>query len=96
MDELKAAIDYEDISGKEVKVTAEVFDWWSMEHHKSSAQAAIYRKDVKLKQLGDPNRTFKPNVPFKLYVRKVKSDQCIYIVIIITMHTSFISMFKYV
>ena len=67
MDELKRAAGG-NIADREIHVNISIFDWNLLINRTGSASAYVYSRKITLKFLGDPIRTFKPGMPFKVYV----------------------------
>ena len=83
MEELKAALkgtafEGQTLVGKELYIEAEVFDWFWLQKDTGSRMAVIYSNEVILEPMGDPIRTFKPEIPFTIYV----SDNTFYYIFI--------------
>ena len=58
----------EPIVGKELVIEADVTEWFLVQSASSSAKTVVYSHEVELKLLGDPSRTFKPDMPNHVYV----------------------------
>ena len=56
------------VSGKELRVECEVYDWFLAQSATGSAISVVYSNDVQIKILGDKVRVFKPNQKVDIYV----------------------------
>lgn len=60
--------EFGDISDKEIHVTVELFEFWSMEAIEGTAVIKVKKDGVIIKALGKRYRAFKPNNPFEVMV----------------------------
>lgn len=56
--------------GKELRITAFVQDWFYNTTSSGFQSAVVYDEDIELKFLGGSVWTFKPDLPFKILVKK--------------------------
>lgn len=56
------------ISDVELHVEAKVFSWYWMEQYSGLSVTKVIKDSIKLNVLGPKFRTFKPRVPFTVYV----------------------------
>ena len=65
------------VAGKSLYISARVLDWYWVEEQVGFSVTRVIRDGVKLKVLGPTFRTFKPRVPFTVYVSlQVTSFYC--------------------
>lgn len=58
--------------GKQLKVSVAVEDWRFSKTYSGFSTTRVFSDDILLKFLGGHVWTFKPNMPFKIYVSKYK------------------------
>ena len=57
-----------EINGKEIHIEARVLDWYWVEEQIGYSRTRVIKDGVNLRVLGPRFRTFKPRVPFTVYV----------------------------
>ena len=60
------------VSGKALHIEAAVYDWYWMETQRGFSVTKVLEDGIHLKVLGPKFRTFKPRVPFTVYVSSPK------------------------
>lgn len=61
--------EFGDVADKEVHIKAWFHDWEWDETQNGTARTRIVRDGVRLRTIGRKLRTFKPDIPFTVYVR---------------------------
>ena len=57
-----------ELGGKDLFLKAWFYDWYFMETQNSTAVTKIITDGIRIKTLGRKFRTFKPRIPFSIYV----------------------------